>query len=181
KSAYIITNAHVVQGAAIVTVALTDDRQPRPARVIGLSACDDLAILKVDVIDGLRPATFSTTPPRIGEPVMAFGYPLDHLLGGSMSVTQGVISKLHMSFPDLPYVELIQTDTAINPGNSGGPLVNRNGHVVGITSLGLWPGFADGINFAIPVYSSAELIATLQGGKRYQWLGMITFDSDRYG
>ncbi|NJL71082.1 MAG: trypsin-like serine protease [Candidatus Competibacteraceae bacterium] len=172
KAVYIITNAHVVQGAAIVTVALPGDARERAANVIAVSACDDLAVLRVVDGAGLTVAPLARQAPQVGDPVVAMGYPLGDFLGTDLTLTTGIVSKVGATFDDLAYSDLIQTDTAINSGNSGGPLINAVGEVVGINTLGFDPAFADGLNFAIAVPAVQERIDDLLTGQHYQWLGL---------
>ena len=159
-SGYIITNAHVVNGAQRVQVALPGG-QPEgsiagslasritviPARIIGVSREIDLALLKVDAsnLAALPVANYRNL--RQGETVFAFGSPQ----GLRNSVTHGIISAVaRQTDPDSPMV-YIQTDAPINPGNSGGPLVNLNGEVVGVNTFILSEsGGAEGLGFAIP-------------------------------
>jgi serine protease Do len=159
-SGYIITNAHVVNGAQRVQVALpggpaggsiTGSLASRitviPARIIGVSREIDLALLKVDAsnLAALPVANYRNL--RQGETVFAFGSPQ----GLRNSVTHGIISAVaRQTDPDSPMV-YIQTDAPINPGNSGGPLVNLNGEVVGVNTFILSEsGGAEGLGFAIP-------------------------------
>lgn len=159
-SGYIITNAHVVNGAQRVQVALpggpaggsiSGSLAARitviPARIIGVSREIDLALLKVDAanLTALPVANFRNL--RQGETVFAFGSPQ----GLRNSVTHGIISAVaRQTDPDSPMV-YIQTDAPINPGNSGGPLVNLNGEVVGVNTFILSEsGGAEGLGFAIP-------------------------------
>jgi serine protease Do len=159
-SGYIITNAHVVNGAQRVQVALPGGPAGGsiagslaaritviPARIIGVSREIDLALLKVDAanLTALPVANFRNL--RQGETVFAFGSPQ----GLRNSVTHGIISAVaRQTDPDSPMV-YIQTDAPINPGNSGGPLVNLNGEVVGVNTFILSEsGGAEGLGFAIP-------------------------------
>jgi serine protease Do len=159
-SGYIITNAHVVNGAQRVQVALPGGPADGsiagslsaritviPARIIGVSREIDLALLKVDAanLTALPVANFRNL--RQGETVFAFGSPQ----GLRNTVTHGIISAVaRQTDPDSPMV-YIQTDAPINPGNSGGPLVNLNGEVVGVNTFILSEsGGAEGLGFAIP-------------------------------
>jgi S1-C subfamily serine protease len=168
---YILTNAHVVDGAAALTVAASGSNRERPAQFVGVSSCDDLAVIKVDDVQGLQPAVFgSSKNEKVGEDVAAIGYPLGSEIGTDVTITRGIISKLDQ--PLDPYESLIQTDASINPGNSGGPLVNRFGQVVGINTLGVDPTVATNINFAISVDQAQQVIPDLQKGHNRLWLGM---------
>jgi serine protease Do len=157
---YILTNAHVVNGAQHVHVALppaTGDGSVAtalasklvvlPARIVGVSREVDLALLKVDGanLSALPVANYRSL--RQGELVFALGSPE----GLRNSVTHGVISSVaRQTDPDSPMV-YIQTDAPINPGNSGGPLINSAGEVVGVNTFILsQSGGAEGLGFAIP-------------------------------
>jgi serine protease Do len=158
---YIVTNAHVVEGARHVQVILHRDGTAAgplqslgeersltvDARIVGVSAELDLALLKVDVkgLTAIRFADYDAI--RQGELVFAFGSPE----GLRNSITMGVVSAVaRQPDPDSPVV-YIQTDAPINPGNSGGPLVNVNGELVGLNTLILSDsGGSQGLGFAIP-------------------------------
>ncbi|HEX8927223.1 MAG TPA: trypsin-like peptidase domain-containing protein [Terriglobales bacterium] len=150
---YIMTNAHVVANAHHIRVRLnglkgtTVSRQQLEAKLIGVDQREDLALIKIDVT-GLPFATLADNAElQQGQVVLAFGSPL----GLENSVSLGVVSSTARQIsPDDPRI-FIQTDAAINPGNSGGPLVDANGHVVGINTFILsQSGGSEGIGFAIP-------------------------------
>ncbi|MEX2304114.1 MAG: trypsin-like peptidase domain-containing protein [Bryobacterales bacterium] len=158
---YIITNAHVVEGAQRVQVLLASrivapssqssilKARPRPieAKVLAVDAETDLAFLKIEE-SGLPSLTLSDSDSlQQGQLVFAFGSPL----GLENSVTMGIVSAVARQLePDHPMI-YVQTDTAINPGNSGGPLVNTRGQVVGINTLILsQSGGNEGLGFAAP-------------------------------
>jgi serine protease Do len=144
---YILTNAHVVDGADEVTVRLTDKREFK-AKTIGADKRTDVALLKIEasglpVVKLGEPAQL-----RVGEWVVAIGSPF----GFDNSVTAGIVSAKGRSLPQENYVPFIQTDVAINPGNSGGPLFNMRGEVVGINSqIYSRSGGYMGVSFAIPI------------------------------
>lgn len=168
---YIVTNAHVVESAAAIAVVPSGSNRERPARFVGVTTCDDLAVIKVDDMEGLAPAAFGSSDElKVGEEVMALGYPFGAEIGTDLSVTRGIVSKLDVQLP--PYQSLIQTDTPINPGNSGGPLVNRRGEVVGINTLGADPSMAQDLNFAISIDQARPIISELEQGRNRLWLGM---------
>jgi serine protease Do len=143
----ILTNAHVVKGAEAVTVKLSDKRE-FPAKVLGVDARTDVAVLKIDAT-GL-PAVRIGDPQktRVGEWVAAIGSPF----GLESTVTAGIVSAKSRALPDERLVPFIQTDVAVNPGNSGGPLFNLAGEVVGINSMiySRTGGYM-GVSFAIPI------------------------------
>jgi S1-C subfamily serine protease len=153
---YILTNAHVVAGAARVVVSLPDGRR-MPAGVLGSEPAKDLAVLRV--AEGRLPvAELSASPLRVGQLVVAIGNPF----GLDFSVTAGVVSALNRSLPTGPgqqLEQLIQTDTPINPGNSGGPLADVRGRVVGITTA-IVP-WGQGLGFAVPSVTAYEVIGRI--------------------
>ena len=144
---YVMTNAHVIDGADEVTVKLLDKREFR-AKVIGADKRTDGALLKIEAsgLPAVRLGDSSQLKP--GEWVVAIGSPF----GFEHSVTAGIVSAKGRALPQENYVPFIQTDVAINPGNSGGPLFNLRGEVVGINSqiFSRSGGFM-GISFAIPI------------------------------
>jgi serine protease Do len=155
---YIVTNAHVVDGASEVTVKLTDRRE-FIAKVIGSDKRTDIALIKIDATN--LPALDINANPAIkrGEWVIAIGSPF----GFESSVTAGVISGVHRALPDGQMVPFIQTDVAVNPGNSGGPLLNAVGQVIGVNSqIYSRSGGYMGLSFAIPVDIAAKVAEQLK-------------------
>ena len=163
----IVTNNHVVAGSTKFTVTLADG-QRLPGTLVGTYPAGDLAVIHVTA-PNLPPATFGDSSKLVvGDIVLAVGNPL----GFQASVTQGIVSALGRDVPESATVTLpnvIQTSAEINPGNSGGALVDLDGNVVGIPTLGaLDPEYQDlpapGIGFAIPsnvvVDVAGQLIAT---------------------
>lgn len=152
---HILTNAHVVEGATKITVAL-DDGRALSARLVGADTLTDLAVIQITA-DRLTPAKLGDSAAlEVGESVAAIGFALD-LQGGS-TVTTDVVSALGRSIPESQSVtldDLIQTDAGINPGNSGGPLVNSRGEVIGVNTVG--SGDAQSIGFAISI-NTAQII-----------------------
>jgi serine protease Do len=144
---YILTNAHVVADASVVTVKLTDRRE-YSAKVIGVDRHSDVALIKIPAT-GLPAVRFGDLSKiRPGQWVIAIGSPF----GYENSVTAGVISGTSRTLPDENYVPFIQTDAAVNPGNSGGPLFNLDGEVIGINSqIYSRTGGYMGMSFAIPI------------------------------
>ena len=153
QDGYILTNAHVVDGANVVTVKLTDKREFR-AKVVGSDKQSDVAVLKIDA-KGLP--TVKIGDPRqskVGQWVVAIGSPY----GFDNTVTSGIISAKARSLPDENYTPFIQTDVPVNPGNSGGPLFNLQGEVIGINSMiySQTGGF-QGLSFAIPINEAIKV------------------------
>jgi len=144
---YILTNAHVVDGADEINVRFTDKREFK-AKVIGADRRTDIAVIKIDT-GGLHPVRFGDPAKlKVGEWVVAIGAPF----GFENTVTAGIVSAKGRSLPQENFVPFLQTDVAINPGNSGGPLFNMRGEVVGINSqiYSRTGGFM-GLSFAIPI------------------------------
>lgn len=157
---YILTNAHVVDGADEVMVKLTDKREFK-AKVIGADRRTDVALIKIDA-SGL-PAVRLGDPSRlrVGEWVVAIGSPF----GFENSLTAGIVSAKGRSLPQESYVPFIQTDVAINPGNSGGPLFNMRGEVVGMNSqIYSRSGGYMGLSFAIPIDVAMDVQSQLRSG-----------------
>ena len=142
---YIMTNAHVVDGADELIVTLPDKREFK-AKLVGADKRTDVALVKIDA-KGLTPvSTGDAKRLKVGEWVMAIGSPY----GLENTVTAGIVSAKQRETGD--YLPFIQTDVAINPGNSGGPLINMRGEVVGINSqIYSRSGGFQGISFAIPI------------------------------
>jgi len=144
---YILTNAHVVEGADTVTVRLTDRREFR-AKVVGSDKQTDIAVLKIDAKSLPTVRLGKSADANVGEWVVAIGSPY----GFDNTVTAGIVSAKSRSLPDANYTPFIQTDVAVNPGNSGGPLFNLAGEVIGINSqIYSRSGGFQGISFAIPI------------------------------
>ncbi len=149
EDGYIVTNAHVVEGAVGITVQMNDGTEYE-GRMVGVDSKTDLAVVKVDA-KGLKAATFGNSDQtKVGEKVIAIGNPQSMEFYGS--VTQGIVSGLNRSLTagNTNYTQLIQTDAAINPGNSGGALVNEYGQIIGINSAKVVSTGAEGMGFAIP-------------------------------
>jgi serine protease Do len=173
KDGYIMTNAHVVQGATTARVFFNDGREENGRVVVDPNdSFNDIAIIKVERGD-LTPAKFAdSTLVKPGQIAVAFGAPF----GLQESVSFGHVSALGRmnAIPDPSaalqarvYTNMIQTDAAINPGNSGGPLLNYKGEVIGINSaINSTTGYNTGVGFAIPA-NTAKLIANelIEDGK----------------
>jgi serine protease Do len=157
---YILTNAHVVDGADEVVVRLLDKREFK-AKVVGADERSDVALLKIDA-DKL-PTVKLAEPGKVraGEWVIAIGSPFNL----ENTVTAGIVSAKARDTGEL--VPLIQTDVAINPGNSGGPLINMRGEVIGINSqIYSRSGGYMGISFAIPIEEAQKVADQLKSGGR---------------
>ncbi len=168
---YILTNNHVVEGAQEIEVRLADRREAS-ARVVGRDPDTDLAVLRIDLHDLPTLAFADDTHARVGDVVLAIGYPF----GVGQTVTQGIVSALRRNELGInTYENFIQTDAAINPGNSGGALVDVEGNLLGInTAIFSRSGGSLGIGFAIPASTARnvmqQLIAT--GHVLRGWIGV---------
>lgn len=142
---YVMTNAHVVDGADEVYVTLTDKREFK-AKIIGADKRTDVAIVKIEGSNLPRLTMGDSDKIRVGEWVIAIGSPF----GLDNTVTAGIVSAKARDTGE--YLPLIQTDVAVNPGNSGGPLINMRGEVIGINSqIYSRSGGYMGISFAVPI------------------------------
>lgn len=161
EDGYIITNAHVVEGATSLKV-MTSDGETYEAQLVGSDTVTDLAVVKIDAT-GLTAAEFGSSEDlRVADKVMAIGNPGGHEL--SSSVTIGYVSALNRAISNNTTgytMEYIQTDAAINPGNSGGALINEYGQVVGINSAKISATGYEGLGFAIPIDTAQPIISDL--------------------
>ena len=160
---YIVTNAHVVEGAESIQVILYDERV-LDAVLIGADEVSDLAVLWVEERD-LTPARLGDSSVlRVGDAVAAIGDPLGISLRGTM--TDGIISGINRDITmDGRTMTLIQTTAALNEGNSGGPLINCYGQVIGINTMKIGDYMSDagveGLGFAIPSVTVQEIVTQL--------------------
>jgi serine protease Do len=157
---YVLTNAHVVDGADEVLVTLTDRREFK-AKVLGADARSDVALLKVEASNLPYLSIGDSDKIRVGEWVIAIGSPFNL----ENTVTAGIISAKARDTGDL--LPMIQSDVAVNPGNSGGPLINMFGKVIGINSqIATLSGGYNGISFAVPIDEAMRVSEQLkQSGK----------------
>ena len=157
---FIMTNAHVVDGADEVIVTLTDKRELK-ARIVGADKRTDVAVVKVEATGLPFVRIGDVNRLKVGEWVMAIGSPF----GLENSVTAGIVSAKQRDTGD--FLNFIQTDVAINPGNSGGPLINLRGEVVGINSqIYSRSGGFMGISFAIPIDDAVRVADQLRATGR---------------
>lgn len=185
KVVYIVTNNHVVEGAAEVEVVLASGERV-PAEVKGADPLTDLAVLAIRKFDAdSKPLPFGDSEQlKSGETAIAIGNPLG--LDFSRTVTVGVISSTQRSIPqDVDNdgtvdweMDVIQTDAAINPGNSGGALINILGQLVGINSAKISEVGIEGMGFAIPINEAQPLIYELldRGSIRRPYIGLTPKD-----
>ena len=176
----IVTNNHVVQGADELQVTLHDGRELE-AQLVGTDPETDLAVIRVSD-RSLTPATFTGGDEiDVGEWVLAIGTPF----GLSQTVTAGIISAKNRDSVGLSaFEDYLQTDAAINPGNSGGPLVDLDGHIVGINSaIASEDGRFAGVGFAIPTAMVRSVAVSLSGGDLVKrgFMGVNLDDADEAG
>ncbi len=175
----IVTNQHVISGAAEISVVLFDNVQV-PARLVGQDERTDLAVLRIDVAS--LPATHRPLPVAefgdsdqliVGELAVAIGNPLG--LEFQRTVTAGIISAVErtLTMDDVTF-RVIQTDAAINSGNSGGALANSRGKIIGINQAKIVAGGVEGMGFAIPINVARPIITALveQGRVIRPWMGI---------
>ncbi len=157
---FIMTNAHVVDGADEVLVTLTDKREFK-AKIVGTDKRTDVAVVKIEATGLPAVKVGDVSRLRVGEWVMAIGSPF----GLESTVTAGIVSAKQRDTGD--FLPFIQTDVAINPGNSGGPLINMRGEVVGINSqIYSRSGGFMGISFAIPMDEAVRVSDQLRSSGR---------------
>lgn len=169
----VLTNYHVVQGSSYVHVKFRGASSYDTASIKGFDQNSDVALLQVKHVSGLATVTLGNSAKlQVGNDVIAVGNALD--LAGGPTVTSGIVSAIGRTLPgqanngeNIP-PDLLQTDAAINPGNSGGPLVDANGHVVGMNTLIIQQAnaqqSAQNLGFAIPVNSIKKLLPSLSKG-----------------
>jgi S1-C subfamily serine protease len=182
KEGYILTNAHVVEGARKAGVRFTEESALVEAEIVGSDLSTDLAVLKIDPEDApeLTPLTLGDSARmRVGDPVIAIGNPF----GYDRTVTTGIVSALQrqISAPNNFQIDnVIQTDASINPGNSGGPLIDARGEVVGINSQIATGGSngSVGIGFAVPINTAKQIVPELKedGKVERAYLGVTSAD-----
>ena len=169
KDGYIVTNAHVVEGAKTATVQFGEDKKV-DAVIKGTDVNSDLAVLKIDPdAHDLTPLELGSTEGlKVGDPVVAIGNPY----GLDRTLTTGVVSALAREIRglnDFPIKNVVQTDAAINKGNSGGPLIDGSGRVIGVNSqIQSESGGNVGIGFAVPVERLKQVLPTLEKGEEVQ-------------
>lgn len=160
-----LTNAHVIEGAASVTVTLNGETTASVADVIGSDSAADVALLKIRNASTLPIVSFgSSANLTVGDNVLAIGDAVD--LDGGLTVTEGIVSALDRSISatGINLTGLIQTDAAINSGNSGGPLVAADGKVVGMNTV--VAGDAQNIGFALVIDGVTQIMSELRTAAR---------------
>lgn len=172
----IVTNNHVIAGADIINVQLSEGaKETYEATVIGNDERTDIALIKINPKGKLPYAVLGSSKDlEVGEWVAAFGNPFGH----GHSMTKGIISSKGRDIAEINKIPLLQTDASINPGNSGGPLVNAKGQVIGVNSA-IDPR-AQGIGFAIPIDEVKTLIPQLESRGKISrgYIGAVLGDLD---
>ena len=186
KNGIVVTNNHVVEGARIVTVTISDGSTFQ-ADAVRTDSFTDLAILKIKADNLLSAKIGDASKLRVGDWVVAIGNPL----GLGISAKEGIISRFEVPISvsaGQTLYDLIETSAAINPGNSGGPLVNLAGEVIGITSAKISQIGVEGLGYAININSAVPVIEELVRVVCVirPWLGVETYPVDsslsvRYG
>jgi S1-C subfamily serine protease len=180
KHGFILTNAHVVEGAHDASVRFETGGDLVDAKVVGRDLSTDIAVLKVNPSDAkLKPLPLgNSTHVQVGDPAIAIGNPF----GYDRTVTTGIISALQRQIraPNgFTIGHVIQTDAPINPGNSGGPLLNAAGEVIGINSQIATAGSRGsvGIGFAVPINTAKKVVPQLEQNGRivHAYLGVTSF------
>jgi serine protease Do len=182
ENGIIVTNNHVVEGAATITVTMDDGR----TFTVGIGAVftdslNDLAIIKIDARNLPALKIGDSSDIRVGEWVVAIG----NALGQGTRATEGIVSRKGSSIPVSPgqtLYDLIETTTAINPGNSGGPLVNLAGEVIGITSAKIATIGVEGMGYVISTETAIPIIEELvQNGYVVRpWLGVMLYTVNQF-
>ncbi|MGX6448954.1 S1C family serine protease [Patulibacter sp. S7RM1-6] len=182
---YIVTNAHVIDGASSVKVKIGDGAS-QDAKVVGVDRSTDLALLKVTPRTTLKALTLAdSSDVQVGDATYAIGNPY----GLDRTLTTGVVSALHRSItsPNGYAINgVLQTDAALNPGNSGGPLLDAEGHVIGVNSQIATSGSSSdgseggntGVGFAVPSDTVTRVVQQLRetGSAQHAYLGVGTAD-----
>jgi serine protease DegQ len=168
---HVLTNLHVIEGADEIVVAFNDGRQAT-AKVLGVDADSDLAVLHIDLKQLPVLDFVALDPTKVGDVVLAIGNPF----GVGQTITMGIVSALGRGGLGInTYENFIQTDAAINPGNSGGALIDTQGRLVGInTAIYSKSGGSLGIGFAIPAVAAQKVLNEIVtfGFVKRGWLGI---------
>ncbi len=163
QDGFIITNAHIIEGASEIQIVLNDNTTSYKAQIMGSDTASDIAVLKIEAT-GLIPATFGDSDQVvIGEGVVTIGNP--YSTEYAQTVTDGIISGIRRNlYSGNVSTDLLQTNAQLNPGNSGGPLINMYGQVIGINSSKIMSSGSatyEGLGFAIPMTDAKEIIDEL--------------------
>ncbi len=172
----ILTNNHVIDGAASITVRDPESGRMVSAQIVGRSPCDDLAVIKAREPELFEPAPLgSSAAVKQGATVYAVGFPGtpdDGQAIPELTITGGLVSRLNAQFDYYGLQNTIQVDAALNHGNSGGPLVDEAGQVIGVNTLGFSGAGLENQNFAIAIDEAKDIYAQLLEGRDIDWLGV---------
>jgi serine protease Do len=176
---YVVTNAHVVEGATNIVITLHDGRTI-PADNVYTDDVTDLAIVKINATNLPALTVADSSVAKVGDSAIAIG----NALGQGTSATAGIVSALHISLSPAPgqlIHDLIQTDAAINPGNSGGPLLNMAAQVIGINSYKVSQEGVEGMGYAININEALPVLNSLivQGCIVRPYLGIDVYTIDQ--
>jgi S1-C subfamily serine protease len=182
KQGLIVTNHHVVNSGTSFTIGLGQSK--RPATIVATAPCEDLAVLKVNDVNGLEQMELSSQAlMKQGDKVVAVGYPGNPAPKPELQANEGIVSVVKTEFTaktlDVPkFSNIVQTDAAINPGNSGGPLLDTRARLVGVNSAG--DNSKENQAFAIGVDRVKEVTTFLREGSSRGWMGFgLTFPSSK--
>ncbi|MFN2587132.1 MAG: S1C family serine protease [Actinomycetota bacterium] len=185
ENGIVLTNFHVVEGAAEVNVRIFsgEEHEDVEGEVIGGVPEQDLAIIRIEADDLVPIEIGRSADLKLGDDVVAIGYPLG--LGGA-TVTAGIVSAIGRSITASnasgeaeSLQNLLQTDAAINPGNSGGPLIDTEGRLVGINTAAVQAGAAENIGFSIPIDDALPVVEEILSDPPDEraWLGVTLGDA----
>jgi S1-C subfamily serine protease len=173
----IVTNAHVVNVGPQFSVRLTGDERDRPAEIVGVSPCEDLAVLRVADASGMRTMPLgSQATLRQGDTVIAIGYPATLAEPDTVVVNTGIVSVAQTASQPLFYTDalpdVILSDVKHNPGNSGGPLLDREGNLVGVTTFATIDPGIEAQRYSIGVDRVKEIVPDLAESRSSGWTGL---------
>jgi len=190
KSAYIMTNNHVIDNADTVQVEFNDKSEKIDAKILGGEIYSDIAVLTIDVKNSANEVEMgSSSELKLGDTIFTVGSPMGEAYKGT--VTKGIISgKDRMVEVNLTgntsdyYMKVLQLDAAVNPGNSGGPLCDVSGKVIGIISLKIIQDEVEGMGFAIPIEDALEYANAIEEGgevvRPYIGISMVDLSEEYY-
>ncbi len=160
EDGYVITNAHVIEGATTIKITLSNAKE-YTATLIGSESENDIAVLKIVSNDTFKPVVLGNSDSMIvGEDVLAIGNPLGEL---TFSVTKGIISAIdrEIMVDNFNSIDMFQVDCAVNQGHSGGPIFNMYGEVIGIVSAKYASETIEGLGFCIPISDAVGIVKDL--------------------
>jgi S1-C subfamily serine protease len=173
EEGYIVTNAHVIEGANEIAVYLAaQPQEPRTAQVVGVSVCDDLALLKLDDMQGLTATKLEReTDTQPGQEAVLLGYAAGDNLGVAPHVGTGIVTWVNPSGEQIAGKSFFKTDITVQAGDSGGPLLNRQGQVIGITTLARYASPTQNEPYVISAGYAHEVLERLKKGEGNTRLG----------